>query len=166
MMADEISKTIEDKSASESRLRHPMAEFRKEVNRLFENYSPSFSAPDFEPFRWIKGSHVPAVDLTKRENEYELTAELPGLNEGDFDITVWDHTLTLKGEKTEEREEKKKDYYLSERQFGSFERTLKLPEDADTGGIDASFKDGVLKILVPRSEEAKAAEKKISVRTA
>lgn len=165
-MADEIDRTNADKSTSESRLRHPLVELRKEVNRLFENYSPHFTNTEFEPLRWIMGNHVPAMDFTKRENEYELTAELPGLQEGEFEIMVWDHTLTLKGEKTEEREEKKKDYYLSERHFGSFERTMKLPEDADTSGIDASFKDGVLKILIPKSEEAKAAERKISVRSA
>lgn len=165
-MTGKTKKILTEMRRPESRLRHPLAELNKEINHLFEDFSFGRSSAEVEPFRWIRAEHLPAIDFTKRENEYELTAELPGLREGDFEITVWDHTLTLKGEKMEEREEKKKDYYLSERHFGSFERTLKLPEDADTSGIDASFKDGVLTILVPKSEEAKAAEQKITVRSA
>lgn len=164
-MTGKTKKILSEMRRPESRVRHPLAELHKEINHLFEDFSPRPTVTEFEPFRWIMGDQLPAIDFTKRENEYELTAELPGLHEGDFDITLWDHTLTLKGEKTEEREEKEKDYYLSERHFGKFERTLKLPEDADTSGIDASFKDGVLKILVPKSEEAKAAEQKVSVRS-
>lgn len=165
-MADKIDRKLTEKNASESRLRHPLAELHKEVNRLFDTYSPHVADIDFEPFHWLRSGDYPAIDFTKRESEYAIMVELPGMKEGEFDITVADHMLTLKGEKSEERVEKERDYYLSERSYGSFERNIKLPDDAITSDIDASFRDGVLQILVQRSEDAKAMEQKISVRTA
>ncbi len=165
-MAGKTGKIVTEKKGSEGRLRHPLAELHREVNRLFEDYSLGLPNLEFEPFRWMKSEDLPAIDFAEQENEYVLTAELPGLQESDFDITLSNHALTLKGEKTEEIEEKEKGYYLSERHYGSFERTIQLPEYADTSGIDASFKDGVLRILIPKSEETKTAEQKIPVKSA
>lgn len=147
----------------ESRLRHPFAELHKEVNRLFDDYSPGFPSFDIEPRRWFGANDVLAIDFIELKNQYEITAELSGLDEDDFDLTLNDHVLTLSGEKKVEREEKEKDYYMKERHFGSFKRTLNLPDDAETDALDASFKDGVLKILIPKSEEAAAAEHKIEI---
>jgi HSP20 family protein len=107
---------------------------------------------------------VPAVDIAEKEKEYEITAELPGMDEKNIDVKCADGMLTIKGEKTEEKEEKKKDYYLSERRFGSFQRSFQIPSGVDVNKIEASFKNGVLTVVLPKSAEAVKNEKKIAIR--
>ncbi|TIP96679.1 MAG: Hsp20/alpha crystallin family protein, partial [Mesorhizobium sp.] len=98
--------------------------------------------------------------------EYEITAELPGIDERNVEIKLANRTLTIKGEKTEEKEEKDNDYYLSERRYGSFQRSFQLPEGVDADKIDASFAKGVLTVKLPKTAEAQKAEKKITVKAA
>jgi HSP20 family protein len=86
------------------------------------------------------------------------------MEEKDIDVKFADGVLTIKGEKKEEREEKKKDYYLSERRFGSFQRSFRVPEGVDADKIDASFKNGVLTVMLPKSAEAQKREKKIAIK--
>jgi HSP20 family protein len=83
-----------------------------------------------------------------------------------IEVKVADNVLTIKGEKQEVKEEKKKDYYLSERSFGSFQRSFQVPAGVDTDKIDASFKNGVLTVTLPKSTEAQKAEQKITVKAA
>jgi len=104
---------------------------------------------DAEPFwgcevSWHAG---PAVDIAEEFNAYEVTAELPGMDEKDIEVKLINGYLVIKGEKQERR---KKDYYLRERHFGSFERCFVLPEDADTSKIKASFEKGVLTVTLPK----------------
>jgi HSP20 family protein len=91
---------------------------------------------------------------------------LPGLDEKNIEVKFADGVLTIKGEKQEEKEEKKKDYYLHERSFGSFHRALQVPAEVDTDKIEATFKKGVLTVTLPKPAEAQKAEKKITVRAA
>ncbi len=109
---------------------------------------------------------MPAVDVTETDKTYEITAELPGMDEKNIEVKVADGVLTIEGEKQEEKEKKEKDYYLSERSFGSFQRSFKVPNGVDTDKIDATFKNGVLKVILPKSAEAQKAEKKITVKAA
>ena len=109
---------------------------------------------------------MPAVDLVESDKAYEVTAELPGMDEKNIDVKVTDGRLTIKGEKQEEKEEKKKDYYLHERRFGSFERSFELPESVDAEKIEASFKKGVLTVTLPKKAEAQKPAKKIEVKAA
>jgi HSP20 family protein len=109
---------------------------------------------------------TPVVDFAETEKGYEVTAELPGMNEKNIEVKFADGVLTIKGEKQEEKEEKKKDYYMSERSFGSFHRALQLPNGIDPEKIEASFTNGVLKVTLPKSTEAQKAEKKIPVKAA
>jgi HSP20 family protein len=109
--------------------------------------------------------NVPAVDVAEQEKEYLITAELPGIDEGDIELKLSGDTLMLKGEKTGEKEEKKKDYYLSERRYGSFQRTFRIPEGVDADKIQASFEKGVLTITLPKTTESLQKEKKIAVTT-
>ena len=106
---------------------------------------------------------APAVDVCEREKEYEITAELPGMDTSNIDVKLANGVLTIKGEKKEEKEEKEKDYYLSERRFGSFQRSFQLPEGIDEDKIQASFEKGVLTIMLPKGAEAQKPEKKISI---
>ncbi|WP_048574768.1 Hsp20/alpha crystallin family protein, partial [Streptomyces leeuwenhoekii] len=101
---------------------------------------------------------TPPVDIVDKDTAYEITAELPGLDENNIDVKVANGMLTIKGEKKEEKEEKKKDYFLSERRYGSFERRFSIPEGVDTGKIEANFKKGVLTVTLPKTSEAKTAE--------
>ena len=103
------------------------------------------------------------MDVAEKDDEYEISAELPGLDEKEVEVKVANRTLTIKGEKKEEKEERQKDYYLSERRFGSFQRSFQLPEGIDAGRIEANFAKGVLTVKLPKTTEAKQAERKISV---
>ena len=109
---------------------------------------------------------APAMDLVERDNEYEITAELPGIEEKDVELKLVNRTLTIKGEKSEQKEEKQKDYYLSERRYGSFQRSFQLPEGVDADKIEASFAKGVLTVKVPKTPGSQQSEKKIGIKTA
>jgi HSP20 family protein len=104
------------------------------------------------------------VDVAERENEYEITAELPGMEEKDIEVNVSDDLLTIKGEKREEKEEKKKDYYVSERRYGSFQRSFSLPDGIDANKIEAKFINGVLTVILPKTPEAQKKQKKIEIK--
>jgi HSP20 family protein len=153
----------------------PFESLRREMDRLFEDFDRDFwlsplrrSVLDVAPFRRgeLKGTAAPAVDIVEGENAYEVTAELPGIDEKDIEVKLAGGGLTIKGEKHEEKEEKKKDYYLHERQFGSFERFFMVPETVDTDKIQAHFKKGVLTVKLPKKPEAIKPEKKIDVKAA
>jgi HSP20 family protein len=103
-------------------------------------------------------------DIVEHEHGYRLTAELPGIDEKDISVTFADGTLTIKGEKQEQKADKQKDYYLSERRYGSFQRSFRVPQGVDPDRIEASFKHGVLTVNLPKSVQAQTAEKRIDVK--
>ena len=155
--------------------RRPLANLRREIDRLFDDFHlGTWRRPvgrtvfDVEPF-WrgeLSFDKAPAVDIAEKEKEYEITAELPGMDEKNIDVKFADGVLTIKGEKTEEKEEKKKDYYLSERRFGLFQRSFQVPDGVDADKLEASFKNGVLTVVLPKSPEAQRREKKIPIKKA
>jgi HSP20 family protein len=153
----------------------PFASLRNEVDRLFEDFDRGFwrfplGRPmfDIEPFsqRELSWGTTPAADIIEKDNAYEVIIELPGMDEKNIDVKLSDGCLTIKGEKQEDKEEKKKDYYLQERHFGSFERSFAVPEGVDADKIDASFKKGVLTLTLPKKPEAQKPAKKIEVKAA
>jgi|SRR5690242_11577746 HSP20 family protein len=151
----------------------PFESLRREIDRLFDDFN-GFQWPrvarrsffDMTPFSDGGWATVPAVDFAETEKGYEVTAELPGMEEKNIEVKFADGVLTIKGEKQEEKEEKKKDYYMNERSFGSFHRALQLPNGIDPDKIEASFAQGVLKVTLPKNAEAQKAEKKIPVKAA
>ncbi len=151
----------------------PLESLRREIDQLFEDFglgtwrSPSRrSLFGMDPFRRVKtaSSGMPAVDVTETENGYEVVAELPGTDEKNIEVKVANGILTISGHKREEKEEKKKDYYVRERRFGSFERAFQVPDGVDLDKVEASFKKGVLTVTLPKTAEAQKAEKKITVK--
>jgi HSP20 family protein len=160
-----------DRPATPSEWR-PFEGLRREVDRLFENFSAgSWPAPfgrnvfDIEPF-WrgeIAWGKAPAVDVVEKDKAYEITAELPGIDKNNVEVKFADGVLTLKGEKKEEKEQKEKDRYVSERRYGSFQRSFRVPDSVDADKIDANFQNGVLTISLPKKPEAAKAEKKIAI---
>jgi HSP20 family protein len=142
------------------RERHPLATFREEMDRLFEDF---FGRPwGIEPF-WREGGRL-SLDVAETEDEIVVTADLPGVDPKDIDITLSGDVLTIKGEKKEETEEKKRDYHRMERRYGSFSRSVALPPAADPEKVSASYKDGVLKVSLGKKAEAKAKSVKIEVK--
>jgi HSP20 family protein len=146
----------------------PFASLHREIDRLFEDFNggfwrSSFRSPIFDlvPTSWAT---APAVDFTDTEKAYELAAELPGIDEKNVEVKVANGVLTIKGEKNEEKEEKKKDYYLRERNFGSFERSFQMPDGIDGDKIEASFRKGVLTVTLPKKPEVQRATKRIDVK--
>ena len=153
----------------------PLETLRREVDRLFQDFDRDFwrapfrrSTFDVEPFwrRELTWGGTPAVDIVEKDNAYEITADLPGLDEKNVEVKLSDGNLTIKGEKREEKEEKKKDYYLHERHFGSFERSFRVPDGVDADKIQAGFKKGVLTVTLPKKPEAQKPVKKIDVKAA
>lgn len=156
-------------------MEHPFAALRNEVNRLFgpidwsEVQLPLLRrAMSIDPARgWgDMFSIAPAMDLVERDKEYELTAELPGLTRDNIDLKLSDGVLTIKGEKTSERKEEEEGYYLRERSFGEFQRVFRLPGGVDPDKIIATFENGVLRVRLPKTAEAKAKERRIAVKAA
>jgi HSP20 family protein len=151
--------------------RWPLSSLRREIDRLFDDFHfgglrRSLARVDVEPFwRGVAGfGAVPAVDVAEKDMEYEVTAELPGMDEKNIDVKFADGVLTIKGEKKEEKEEKKKDFYLSERRYGSFQRSFQVPKGVDADRIEAKFANGVLTVRLPKSAEAQKSEKKIAIK--
>ncbi len=171
-MAEQASKVpVKTEKAAPSTLRswHPFESLHREIDRLFDDFGTGMwpssfrrSFFDMEPFRGNGG--LPAVDVTETDKAYEITAELPGLDEKNIDVKLANGMLTIKGEKQDEREEKKPNYYRRERSFGSFERSFQVPDGVDLDKVDASFKKGLLTVTLPKSAEAQKAEKKITVK--
>ncbi|MCL6470620.1 MAG: Hsp20/alpha crystallin family protein [Ralstonia sp.] len=145
---------------------------RQEVARVFDDFDRGFhlfpfhrAALDIAPFwrrEWALTS-APAVDVVETDKAYEIKADLPGMEEKDVEVKLVNSGLTIKGEKQEEKEEKQKDYYLHERHFGAFERSFRMPDGVDTDKIQASFKNGVLTVTLPKTDAAQAASKTIPV---
>lgn len=148
---------------------HPFESLRREVDRLFDDFDgglwrfPSRRLFDAETM-WRRSATSPAVDIVEREKDFQIAAELPGMEEKDVELKVANGVMTIKGEKKEEKEEKKKDYYLSERRYGAFQRAFSLPEGVDADKIEASFKKGVLTVTLPKKPDAIKPERKIEVK--
>lgn len=153
---------------------HPFESLRREVDRLFEDFGrdlwrPAFGRPlfDIEPFmrRELAWGGAPAVDIVEKDDAWEVTAEVPGMEEKDIEVTIAGGALTIKGQKQEDKEEKKKGYHLRERRFGSFERRFPLPEGVDADRSDATFRKGVLTVTLPKKPEARKPGKQIKVKS-
>ena len=141
---------------------NPFMSLQREIDRLFDDFSRGF--PTFPSFGDGKAELLPSMDVTETDKQIQITAELPGLEEKDVQINVADNLLTIRGEKKSEKEEKDKDYRLIERSYGSFERTLELPDGVNADAIQASIAKGVLTVTVPKP--APAQSKKIEVKAA
>lgn len=164
-----------EKSPAPPQVWRPFEGLRNEIDRLFDEFDGGFwrspfrnSFFDAAPFRRTETTlgTMPAVDVSETDKAYEITAELPGMDEKNVEVKVANGILSIKGEKQEEKEEKKKDYYRRERSFGSFERSFQVPEGVDADKIEASFKKGVLSVALPKNPEVQKSEKKIAVKAA
>jgi HSP20 family protein len=130
---------------------HPFASIHRELDRMLEDFGRGFPA-----FGTASQALMPATDVVETDKEIEITAELPGLEEKDVKIELSDNTLTIRGEKKAEKEEKDKNYRMIERSYGAFARSLELPAGVDAGAIKATIANGVLKVTVQKPAPAQA----------
>ncbi len=145
-----------------SRTSSPIADLRR-VERQMEDMFERF-AGDYSSLFGTEGrAGAPALDVVDRKDEVVVRADLPGLEQKDVQVEVQDSTLLLRGERAGQREEKEGDYYCCERWEGKFARSIPLPSGVDTDKINASFKNGILEIHLPKTKEARG--KKIEIRT-
>lgn len=154
---------------------YPLTRLRDDMDRLFDDF---FGGRQWPPGRGSEGwgrlpSHFNVVgnglvevklDVSETPEAIEIEAEIPGVSESDLDIALSGGVLTIKGEKTQKSEEKKKDFYRSERSYGSFQRSFGVPDSIDSDRIEATFDKGVLHIVLPKKPEAKTETKKIAVK--
>jgi HSP20 family protein len=153
---------VEKKSVPVKREEYnPFAFLRHEMNTLFDNFSRGF---EVEPFMGRFGAFTPSVDIKESEKDITVSAELPGMEDKDIDLSLNRDSLTIKGEKKEEKEDKGKNYYRMERSYGSFIRTIPLPAEVDMDRVKAEFKKGILTVALPKTAKAIKETKKISVK--
>lgn len=137
----------------------PLERLRGEMDDLWSRFFDTSSVP------WPRREGIvfsPQVDIKETDQALEMTVEVPGLKAEEVDVTLSGDLLTIKGEKKEEREEKKDNYHLVERRFGSFQRSFRLPCPVDQDKLTATHKDGVLKLVMPKAEQVQV--KKIEIK--
>jgi HSP20 family protein len=142
----------------------PMLALQSDINRVFENFWRSFDVPMLgEDDGGLLDLSVPRVDIREGEREVEVLAELPGMDEDDVDVSIAEGMLTIRGEKKAEREEEEQGYILRERTFGRVERVVPLPDGLDLDAAEATFKNGVLTVRIPKTAESQALHRRIQV---
>jgi len=142
---------------------YPFKDFEKarnEMDRLWDTFL--FGVPQKRDL-WEEAEWLPAVDVAETKNEIVVNVEAPGMDPKEFDISLSEGTLTIKGEKKQEKVEEEENYHLVERRYGTFTRSISLPKKVEGDKIIASYKDGILRVTLPKFEEAKKKEIKVKV---
>jgi HSP20 family protein len=152
----------------------PVEQLRTEIDRLLSDFLRGYwhvpfrrSAVDVEPI-WrgdISLAATPAVDIVDKDDCYKLTAELPGVDEKQVKIGFSNGTLTIEGKKDESPEDSEQDHFISERHYGDFHRTFRVPDGVDADKIEASLKSGVLSVTLPKTAEARRKQKKVEIKS-
>jgi HSP20 family protein len=152
---------------------YPFGSLRREIDRLFDDFDMGFwrspfrrSVFDAVPFGKYESLAGVPVDVVEKDGAFEISCELPGMDEKDIEVKFSNGTLMIKGFKKEMKEDTKHDYYLSERRYGSFERWFAVPEGIDFEKIAATFNKGVLTVALPKTVVAQKQEKKIAIKAA
>jgi len=140
--------------------------FRSDIDRLFEDFFSPGGLATTGQGQGQTAFWAPAVDVSEDSDNFLVHAELPGLKPEDIDIELENNVLTLKGQRNFERKDEKQNYHFVERSYGSFYRSFSLPRNVDPNGIQANFEDGVLKISIPKTEQAKPRKVEIGAGTA
>ena len=132
---------------------------QREMNKMFDGVFRGAGDEDYSFSSW-----TPAVDIVEHDDEYLVKVELPGVNKEEVKLTLENNILTIRGEKKQEKETKKENYHRVERSYGSFQRSFTLPAAVKSDKIDASYKDGILTVSLPKAEEAKPKQIEVKVK--
>jgi HSP20 family protein len=136
----------------------------RSINRLQDEINRLFDLDWWPEEGFFGGNGVPSLDVEEQDDQVLVKAELPGINKEDLDITVSGNTLTIRGEKGDEEEENKKNYFRRESWYGSFQRSVVLPESVDTENVDAEMKNGILHVTFPKREDTKPKQIDVKVK--
>ncbi len=144
---------------------HSLSRLHSDIDKLFENFFHGFPLSPFrEEGKTTSGGFIlPQVDIGESEDAYTIKVEAPGVEEKDIELTVSDGTLIVRGEKRYEKEDEEKHFHRIERSYGSFQRMLSLPPDADDSKVEAKFKNGLLTISIGKNPESPSATRKIPI---
>ncbi|MGV8056944.1 MAG: Hsp20/alpha crystallin family protein [Smithellaceae bacterium] len=145
---------------------HPFYSLQREMNSLFDDFFRGFDIAPRGFYGSGLGVFTPSVDVKENEKEFIIKAELPGVDEKEVEVTVTDDAVIIKGEKKEEKEGKGKNYYYMERSYGAFNRVIPLSAETESGKAEASFKNGVLNITIPKSQTSKVKGTKVPIKSA
>lgn len=143
----------------------PFVAFRHEVERMFDSFFEGFGRSNRALSAGWSGP-APTIDIAEGEKDIVVFAELPGLDEKDFEVTVAGDVLTIKGEKKSEHEERNGESYYAERRYGSFSRSVRLPFDVTDEAVEAKYDKGVLTVRVPKPAELQQSVRRIEVKRA
>lgn len=146
-----------------ARREDPFELFRREMEQVFDGLGSGRPAGSTSLLERQLGAFTPNIDVSETDQEVRVTAELPGLEEKDVEVTLVDGALSIKGEKRDEQEEEKGEFYRSERRYGMFERRIALPAGVDPDKAAASFKKGVLRVTLPKTAEAQNRRRRVPV---
>jgi HSP20 family protein len=138
-----------------------MKSIQEDFNRIFNTALPRFFGGDDV----LRGNWSPSVDISEDQNSIRLEADLPGVKPEDFNLSIENYKLTLSGERKFENEQKGENFHRVERSYGSFSRTFTLPSTVNVDAVKAEFKDGVLRVTLPKREEVKARQIEVNVKT-
>lgn len=152
-------------NSDEERDTHPLAHFQRDINNVFDDFWQRIEK-SWNGKKGALGSFGPHTDILEAENSFEIAIELPGLSEEDIDISLSGDAMTIRGEKRNEHNDKRKGVYLSERSYGAFYHTIPLPPGLETDKASAKFSRGVLTVTLPKSTGANAKVKRIPVKSA
>ena len=152
--------------ASQDDFFDPFVTLRREVDRMFEDFFTNFGGRALSPLPGGRQGVMPAIDVAETDKELVITAEMPGLDEKNFEVTLAGDVLTLKGKKKAEREQKNGDAYYMERRFGSFRRSVRLPFEVNDQAVDAKYTNGVLTIRVAKPADMQKEVRRIEVKAA
>jgi HSP20 family protein len=145
----------ENRNAIQQKDEDPIYNLQTEMNRLFDEFfTEPFGTGLLRMPGFTGGNFVPRVDMSETDQEIKVVAEIPGLDEKDIQLSLNNNILTISGQKESESEEKNRQYHRIERSFGSFRRDISLPADVNDENIDASFKNGVLTIVMEKKPES------------
>jgi HSP20 family protein len=145
----------------------PFRDLQRQMNRLFDDFFGDFPlAPRWSETGLAAMEFSPRVDVSETEKEVKVSAELPGLDEKEVSVELDESTLTIRGEKKEEKEDKGRNWYAREQSYGTFHRVIPLPASVHGEKATAKFKKGILTITVPKREEEQAKRKTIKIETA
>lgn len=142
---------------------HPLMAFQREFDRLFEDLWRGFDVPAPDRGERTATMITPRIEVTEKEKEFIVTAELPGLQEKDVEVTLTDNVLSIRGEKKLEKSEKEEGYTYSERSYGAFERRIPIEAEVLAENVVAKFADGVLTVTLPKHPDAKPHVRRIPV---
>jgi HSP20 family protein len=146
------------------RSRDIFSAMRDEMDRMFGRFERDWALPSLFGREGRTAAVLPELDVRESTNAITVEVELPGVEEKDIAVTLANGVLTIKGEKKQEKQEKGENYHMTERSFGSFQRSLRLPDMVDDTKVEARFDNGVLKVTVAKKLEAVKAERRIEIK--